>query len=115
MVQHLLLVEDDADQSALYTLALTGHGYHLDVVASAEEALTLLAATDILLTDLRLPGMSGSELIAYVQQQQLPIKTVLMSNYEEIRQAAQSAGADGWVNKLDGVDALIAAVRRVSG
>lgn len=58
----ILVVEDNEEAQTTLCELLSILGYHAEGVTTGEEALTLLADFDILLTDLNLPGMSGMEL-----------------------------------------------------
>src|SRR4051812_38927714 len=64
----VLLVEDSLDEGELLQMALVDHGFQVLHVLTAEEALSGLARLkgrdlpDLILFDLRLPGMGGAEL-----------------------------------------------------
>ena len=64
----VLLVEDSLDEGELLQMALTDQGFQVFHVVSAEEALSGLARLkradlpDVIVFDLRLPGMGGAEL-----------------------------------------------------
>ena len=60
----ILVVEDEAEVNAVVEEALDAFGYDVDAVTSAEEALTLLEQVryDIVISDVGLPGMSGTAL-----------------------------------------------------
>ena len=59
--KHLVLVEDEAALREVIAEQLRDHGYQVEAVESGEAALARLAdfAFDILVTDLRLPGIEG--------------------------------------------------------
>jgi DNA-binding NtrC family response regulator len=61
----VLLVEDDVDQAAILEAVLRHEGLDVSVAPSAEQALELHQrnAVDVLVTDLKLPGMTGVELM----------------------------------------------------
>jgi len=107
-----LLVEDDADQRALFTLALKSAGYPVVVTPDAEEALERLRGNGfaLLLTDWYLPGMMCDELVRVVKREYPDVVTVLMSSNEHVRDTAHSSGADCWFRKNDGVIRLRALV-----
>lgn len=89
----------------------------LGQAASGEEALELWAHTqpDIVLADLRLPGMSGVEVIRLIRQQGGHTKFVVLTTYdgdEDIHQALE-AGAGGYLIKGMPAGALLDALRRV--
>jgi DNA-binding NtrC family response regulator len=109
---HILLVEDDADQRALFTLALMSTGYQVVGSIDAEEALARMQGNSfaLLLTDWYLPGMMGDELVQVVKREYPDVITVLMSSHTHVRDIAHASGADGWFRKNDGVMRLRALV-----
>ena len=71
VVPHLLLVDDDRVMRMVLREALQHHGYTVELVSSAEEALELLQRdpqkVDALVLDRQLPGMSGLELVGVMK------------------------------------------------
>src|SRR5438067_11489108 len=63
--RHILLVEDEAALRQAIAEQLTDHGYQVAPAESGEAALSRLAgfAVDIIITDLPLPGIHGSEVV----------------------------------------------------
>nr|WP_248281484.1 EAL domain-containing protein [Aromatoleum petrolei] len=102
----VLYVEDnsaDADL-ALRMLARIAPDIVLDVVPAQDAALVRLSGPlpyDVLLSDLRLTGGSGLELLAEVRRRQLPLAVVMLtgSGDQVAALAALKAGADGYVVK----------------
>ncbi|HTH60802.1 MAG TPA: response regulator [Paraburkholderia sp.] len=80
---NILLVEDDAASRDALRELLGLLGLRCRAAASAEEALELLARQpyDVLLTDLTLPGMSGSELARALRRERPDLRVLLMSGY----------------------------------
>ena len=64
-IRHVLLVEDEAALREAVAEQLTDRGYHVEQADSGEMAIDKLAdfAFDIILTDLRLPGIDGSAVV----------------------------------------------------
>ncbi|SFT13059.1 helix-turn-helix domain-containing protein [Paenibacillus sp. BC26] len=92
--------------------------FELDVygVHSAEEALRLLGIMkiDIALLDIRMPGMNGLELQAKIVEQWPDCKVVFLSGYDDfsyIQTAFRNGGVD-YVLKMDGDEAIIAAIQK---
>jgi len=79
----VLVVEDMEDARLLACELIDFLGHETAGAASAEEALTLLAAQpfDVLLTDIKLPGMSGNRLAEHVASRYPGIKIVFASGY----------------------------------
>ena len=71
---------------------------------------------DVLLLDVDMPGRSGLEILSVLQEEQSPIKTVMVSMYPEDQYALRclKAGAVGYLNKGGDPSALLAAVRTVA-
>lgn len=71
---------------------------------------------DVLLLDVDLPGRSGLEILATLQETQTPVKTVMVSMYPEDQYAIRclKAGAVGYLNKGGDPAALLTAVRTVA-
>ena len=87
--------------------------------ASGGEALALLEkiAPDVILIDLRMPGMSGVETIRTIRLRKAPPKIIVLTNSEtdeDIYQAV-GAGADGYLLKSTSQDGILDAIRLVRG
>lgn len=70
---------------------------------------------DLVLLDLRMPGMDGLELSRRVAARPGRPRLLVMTAHEEADagEAARQAGADGFVCKTDGVAALLAGIQQV--
>jgi PAS domain S-box-containing protein len=95
--ERILIVEDeDAAREGLQQI-LASLGYEVAAVASGEEATVLQADRpfDLLLTDLMLPGVTGSQLAADLLARWPALKVILMSGYHEddaVRRAVSEGG-----------------------
>ncbi|WP_367872013.1 response regulator transcription factor [Luteolibacter sp. Populi] len=89
----------------------------LDAFASAEAALRALPARmpDVLVVDIRLPGMSGVELIATLKPRfrELPILVLTMYEESDLIFDALKAGASGYLLKRVAGEELCDAVRQI--
>lgn len=66
-----------------------------DVIGEAHNGVTALEdikalKPDVLFTDIRMPGLSGLDLMSYISEHQLPTKVVLISGYAEFEYARQA-------------------------
>ena len=89
----------------------------MSALASGEEALEFLRTQtpDVVLLDLRMPGMSGLDLLRSVKKQSVKIRVIVLTSFEldeDIYQAV-NAGADGYLLKNTPDDDIVKAVRIV--
>jgi CheY-like chemotaxis protein len=79
MTHTVLLVDDDADVLHCLTRMLQRQPYQLYTARSGDEAVTLLKCrhVDVIVCDERMPGMSGSELLAWVARMAIMIRKAL--------------------------------------
>ena len=113
----LLVVDDEATARRALARLLTEDGYEVDVAGSGEEALEklLTAPPDVLLTDVRMPGIDGIELLTRARAIDPGLPVVIMTAYGTVRDAVEAmrAGADYYVTKPIDLDELALVLRRV--
>lgn len=82
-VAKILYVEDDEAIREMTREILESCGYDVVAASNAETALAALQSHrfDLLLTDLRLPGMGGQELAQHAQLSQTDLRVVLVTGY----------------------------------
>jgi signal transduction histidine kinase len=89
----VLVVEDETAMREVTRRILARNGYHAIAVASGHDALTALTRhlehIDVLLTDVILPHMQGSELAGKIRIRQPAVRVVFMSGYTQDHLAAQ--------------------------
>ena len=118
-MKHVLIVDDALEFGRLLqtALAVLGHGMAVAVVPSAEEALLESSRypVDLLVTDYRLPGMTGFELTRKIRIQQPKIKVIIVTGMTDARltQQAQDAGADLFFRKPLEIPQFLDAVTRL--
>jgi two-component system, NtrC family, response regulator AtoC len=113
----VLLVEDDEALRSLLRDELEAEGWEVCSAASAEEALQILDESPVALvvSDLRLPGATGTELLRTVRQRPDPPSFILITAFGTIDQAVQSLkdGADDFLTKPLDLDHFSLRVARV--
>ena len=113
----LLLVEDKDSFRRLLIQALEGSAWSVRAVADPQEALRALEAapSQVLVTDLRLPGMSGLELIRRARQLHPTLRVVLMSAFGEPRDIVEAMrlGAEDFLPKPFDLDVFLALLDRL--
>jgi DNA-binding NtrC family response regulator len=112
----LLLVEDKDSFRRLLVQALAG-AWEVTAVGDPREALAALEAApfEILVSDLRLPGMSGLDLLRTAKRLRPALRVVLMSAFGEPRDivAAMRGGADDFLPKPFDLDQFGAVLERL--
>src|SRR5437016_1704885 len=81
LVARILLIDDDAALSGFLRSSLEASGHEVDYLESAQGALELLSQTDydVVLLDNRMPGLSGIELLAGLQDRGISVPVILMT------------------------------------
>ena len=80
----LMIVDDDPEVRLIVTEFLRDFGYQVIQASGAAEALELLAETKdlrMIITDIRMPDMSGIELAELATQRRRDLKIILISGY----------------------------------
>src|SRR5213083_2330907 len=99
----ILVVEDDPDIRKILELFLGEKGFRVKIADGAPRALELLGEEpiDLILSDVRMPGMSGLDLLRHVKEQDPEIQLVLMSAYSSVKDAVEAIqlGAADYVEK----------------
>lgn len=115
----VLLVEDHADNRAIYSIILEHGGFQ---IRTAEDGAEGVAAArewmpDLILMDISLPGMDGisaaRELKADPQTQNICIVALTALVFKEDRARADDAGFDGYLTKPIEPKQVLAEVRRL--
>lgn len=112
----ILLVEDNPINALLARTLLTREGCRVDQAGGGEEALAALTVGDydLILMDMRMPGMSGLEAARRVRGMGIttPMVALTANAFEEDRHACLAAGMDDFLVKPLTPDALRAALGR---
>jgi two-component system, NtrC family, response regulator HydG len=99
----VLVVEDDPDIRRILEMFLVEKGYRVKVADAAARALEMLAEEpiDLILSDVRMPEMSGLDLLRHVKERDPEIQLVLMSAYSSVKDAVEAIqlGAADYVEK----------------
>ncbi len=117
----VLLAEDEADVRELAREFLEAAGYNVIQACNGQEALKRAAEysaqIDLLVTDLVMPGMTGQQLAALLQQERVGLGVIFMSGYSEhaAAEAAQAGSSVRILTKPFNRGALLRAVRHVLG
>ena len=114
----LLLVDDEPHVTGALSLQLEARE-DLDVYIanSAAETLNVLRKTriDLMVSDIRMPGMTGLELLSRVQKEQPDCKVILLTGYADFNYVyeAMRQGAAGYVLKNESDETLLEQIDKV--
>ena len=89
LIPNILVVDDDPVVRSQLVRLYTHSGYTVVPVGSAEDALKQLADgnIDFVITDIKLPGMDGVELIAHMQENYPDVPVIAITGYSNIETA----------------------------
>ena len=112
----LLIVEDEAKMLRLLELNLAEEGYTVHSAGDGEVGLTRLRqeSIDLVVTDLKLPGMDGLEFLQEVKRIDASIPVVVMTAYGTVETAveAMKAGASDYVLKPFSLEEIKLVIRK---
>src|SRR5438067_11501276 len=112
--KHLLLVEDEGPLRHAVAEQLTDRGFSVEQAETGEVALARLAefAFDVLVTDLRLPGIDGSAVVESAVARYPDIVAIVVTGYGTMKDAVEAIkrGASDFVNKPFQIDELLHAL-----
>jgi len=120
MRARVLIVEDHPTMREAMRMVLADEGFLVDQAADGTQALDLVASDrpDLVLLDLNIPGISGSDLLEALKASSatsgIPV-IVVTAEEEEGRRAAMRAGAEDYLAKPFSPRALVRLVERVLG
>ncbi len=112
----VLVIDDDASLRRVMEMQLEEIGCDVLAVASGKEALGVLeeATLDLVITDLRIPGMSGMDILKSLRTDHPELTVIMVTAYGTVRTAveAMKAGAYDYLTKPIDYDELTLVVNR---
>src|SRR5262249_2403742 len=109
--KHLLLVEDEAPLREAVAEQLGDRGYRVEQADSGESAVAKLGdfAFDIIVTDLRLPGIDGSAVVEAAVERYPHIIAIVVTGFGTVKDAVEAIkrGASDFVSKPFQIDELL--------
>ena len=115
----VLVVEDDRNQREIVKTILAKEGYYVEDVDTGRKAVDLLksGSFDVVLTDLRLPDMEGTEILKEVKSQNQPCHVIIVTAFGSIPSAVEATrlGAFHYLEKPLEKDQLLLVVQNALG
>lgn len=112
----ILVVDDEANMRHMLNALLTRNGYSVEQAASGTEALELLGRRDFdyILSDVRMPGMDGLELVERIGESDSAATVIVMSAYgtTDLAIEAMKKGAYDYISKPFQLDEILLVLRK---
>ncbi len=108
----IAVVDDEPAQRELLATALQSAGYATELCADGQAAIEAAARCSLMLLDVRMPGMSGLDVLDRVKTDWPSLPVILLTAFIDVRDAvaAIKAGALDYLEKPVDIDELVAAV-----
>jgi len=117
MKKKLLIVEDERNLCLLYREELTKAGYRVTAVTDAEAALEKMKKLkfDLIVTDIRMPGKNGIELITQIMALRKDIPIIINTAYQSYKHDFMTWAADAYIVKSASLDELKVKIKELIG
>jgi two-component system, NtrC family, response regulator HydG len=113
--EHILAVDDSPDALEVLRRNLSSHGYVVLTAPGVAEAVRMLdeRPVDVVITDLKMPGASGLDLIRHVRDNFKNTEVLMITGYPSVEGAVEAVktGADDYLSKPFTDEELLAAVK----
>lgn len=113
----ILIVDDELEYQKVVSIILEDAGYRTDTCSGGAEALDFLKdnVVDLVITDLRMPGMSGNELIRQIVEMDCGTDILVVTAFGSIEGAVDSMklGASDYFVKSNDLDELLLKIGRI--
>ncbi len=112
----ILVVDDEEQMRDLLAKVLERNGYQVTVVSNGGSALAFLEdePVDLVLTDVRMPGIDGMEALRSIKELNPEIVVIIMTGFGSIDQAVQAVkdGAYDYINKPFKIDEMLLTIQK---
>ena len=117
--ERILIVDDTPNTLEVLQRNLTSQGYQTFIASRADEATKILDVTsiDLVITDFKMPGVSGLDLIRHVRENFKETEVMMITGYPTVEGAVEAVkkGAEEYLVKPFTDEELLSAVRRTLG
>lgn len=110
----VMFVDDEEGVRLSYDRYFSGHGFDVETAMNGQSAVTRLreSPADVVVADLRMPGMDGIQLLEWIHEEQPDTQFILLTGYgnDEVERRARELGAFEFLNKPISPNTLAAVV-----
>jgi len=118
MEEIILLVDDEENTRTALSIALSREGYHVLTASDGDEGISVLDNNfvDILITDMKMPRMSGMELLQYTKKNHPHVMVIMITGHASLETAitAIKDGAFDYITKPIKVDEVKITLQKAS-
>jgi two-component system response regulator (stage 0 sporulation protein F) len=114
-MKKILVVDDEEAIRTLLKDELTDEGYQVIIASNAREALKLVdqEPLDLVILDIRMPGMDGLEALPRILGMKEGLPVILNTAYSQYRESFMSWAADAYVVKSSDLSELKAKIKEL--
>jgi two-component system response regulator PilR (NtrC family) len=113
----VLVVDDEEALRTVLSGELANEGYDVKAAADGDEAISEVEKSpfDLVLLDIKMPRMSGFEVLKYIKVNHAKTKVVMLTGFADLKNAIESKklGADDFVSKPYDLVDLLTTIERV--
>lgn len=117
MMSKVLIIEDEINTAKPVQEALALESIQADIATDGTKGLQMFSASDydLVLLDLKMPGLSGEQVLTAIRKEDPFVDVIIYTNYTEFEDIKKltNIGIDGYINKGAGADlmALVDAIK----
>ena len=102
----ILIVDDEPDAGEILSLRLGRRGYEPVYASSGEAALAHMAEhpVDVVLLDIKMPGMDGLEVLRHIRDRHPHVSTIIISGHADMDAAAKGLELGAFYYQLKPID-----------
>jgi len=111
----ILIVDDEGKMRALLAMALDAEGYEIEEAPDGETAVSYISqnAVDLIISDIRMPGLSGLDVLQKVKESPFPAECIIMTAHADAKSGIEAMrnGAFEYVAKPFEMDHMLLLVK----